>query len=177
MTANRLYSSLTPSPSFRHTKTTSSQTCRKPHRRAVLQWIPAQCGIPGYEQAYILAKDGARGKHHANNVSLSEDKTLIRALTLQDYHLLYRNQQAVLVRLLTGHNRLNSHMHGKLKLAFSPTCSCVQEVQTTEHVLQRCLFHKATREDVWVFSTPLMTKFSAASWSWRSRRHSSPERS
>ena len=48
-------------------------------------------------------------------------------------------------------------MHGKLKLASSPTCPCGQEDQTTEHVLQRCPLHKATR-DVWPVSTSPATK-------------------
>ena len=132
-------------------------------RRAVLQWIPAHCGISGTEQADILAKEGAGGEQHANNVSFSEQKTLIRALTMprsqrDDYHLLSQGQQVVLVRLRTGHNRLNSHMHRKLKLAPSPTCPCGQEEQTTEQVLQRCPLHKATRQDVWPVSTSLTSK-------------------
>ena len=67
-------------------------------------------------------------------------------------------QQVILVRLRTGHNRLNSHMHCKLKLAPSPTCPCGREEQTVEHVLQRCPLYEATREDVWPVSTSLTTK-------------------
>ena len=108
-------------------------------------------------------KGGCGGEQHDNNVSFSEKKTLIRALTMprsqrDDYHLLSREQQVVLVRLRTGHNRLNSRMHSRLKLAPSPTCPCGQADQTTDHVLQRCPPHKATREDVWPVSTPLTTK-------------------
>ena len=64
----------------------------------------------------------------------------------------------ILVRLRTGHNRLNSHMHRKLKLAPSSTCPCGREEQTVEHVLQRCPLYEATREDVWPVSTSLTTK-------------------
>ena len=104
-----------------------------------------------------------RVPEHGNNVSFSEKKTLIRALTMpksqrDDYHLLSREQKVVLVRLRTGHNRLDSHMHGKLKLAPSPTCLYGQEDQTTEHALQRRPLHKATREDVWPISTSPTTK-------------------
>ena len=62
-----------------------------------------------------------------------------------------------LLGLPTGHNRVNSHMHHKLMLAASPTCPCSQKDQTTEHVLQRCLLHKVSREEVWPVSTPLTT--------------------
>ena len=96
-------------------------------------------------------------------MSASVKRRLIRALTMprlqrDDYHLLFRKQQVILVRLRTGHNRLNSHMHRKLKLAPSPTCPCGQEDQTTEHVIQRCPLYKATREDVWPVSTSPTTK-------------------
>ena len=95
-------------------------------------------------------------------MSASVKRRLTREITMlrsqrDDYHLLSREQQVVLVKLRTGHNRLNSHMHGKLKLAPSPTCPCGQKDQTTEHVLQKCPLHKATR-DVWPVSTPLATK-------------------
>ena len=43
-------------------------------RRAVLQWIPAHCGVWENEEADILAKEGARGEQHNNNVSFSKKK-------------------------------------------------------------------------------------------------------
>ena len=105
-------------------------------------------------------------------MSASVKRRLIRALTMRrsqrdDYHLLFREQQVVLVRLHTASRSGRgfalgitdwSHMHSKLKLAFSLTCPCGQEDQTTEHVLQRCPLDKATREDVWPVSTSLTTK-------------------
>ena len=69
-------------------------------RKAVLQWIPALCGTAGNGQASIFAKEGARGEEHNKNVSFSEKKTLIRALTMprsqrNDFHLHSREQQVV----------------------------------------------------------------------------------
>ena len=101
-------------------------------------------------------------EENSMSMSASVKRRLIGALTkpkLQrdDYHLLSRKQQVILVRLRTSHNRLNSHMHRKLKLAPLPTCPCGQEEQTAEHVLQRCPLYEAT-EDVWPVSTSLTTK-------------------
>ena len=89
---------------------------------------------------------------------LSSEQLTKPKLQRDDYHLLSRKQQVILVRFCTGHNRLNSHMHRKLKLAPSPTCPCGREEQTVEHVLQRCPLYEATREDVWPVSTSLTTK-------------------
>ena len=81
------------------------------------------------------------------------------------------------VRLLTLHNRLNSHMSRKLKLASSPTCPCIQENQTTEHVLKGCPLHRVIGEDLWALSTlPWRPNTTAASRNWRRRLHWSPER-
>ncbi|KAK7111740.1 hypothetical protein V1264_011322 [Littorina saxatilis] len=75
-----------------------------------------------------------------------------------DYHTLSREQQVNLIRLRTGHNRLNAHMNQKFKLAPSPTCACGQEDQTAEHILQRCPLLDEERKEVWPSPTPLQTK-------------------
>ena len=63
--------------------------------------------------------------------------------------------QVVLARLRSGHNRLNAHMHSKLKIVPSPTCPCGEEYQTTEHVLQICNRHQPERIAQWPSATPL----------------------
>ena len=78
-------------------------------RRVVLQWIPAHCGIPGNLQADRLAKEDASREQPSNSISYSEMRSAIRTLTTparsrDDYHLLTREQQSVLVRLQTEHN-------------------------------------------------------------------------
>ena len=55
-----------------------------------------------------------------------------------DYHTLDRAGQVTLIRLRTGHNRLNLHMHRNMNLVPSPPCTRRTEDQTTEHILQRC---------------------------------------
>ena len=107
----------------------------------------------------ILANGGARGEQcQFQGKEDSHQSTCDARVTEIDYHLLCLEQQVVLVRLCTRHNRLNSHMYHKLKVAPSQTCTCGQEDQTTQHVLQRGPLHKVTRENVWPVSTPLMTK-------------------
>ncbi|XP_041379145.1 uncharacterized protein LOC121391659 [Gigantopelta aegis] len=132
-------------------------------RRVALQWIPAHCGIPGNEEADRLAKLGANHVQPSNNISFSEKKTLIKAANRprteqDDYHLLSRLEQVTLLRLRTGHNRLNAHMFRKFKLAATPTCSCGLEDQTAEHILQACPIHQDLRQAEWPIETAIHTK-------------------
>ena len=120
-------------------------------------------GISGNEQADILAKRDAKMSQPNNSITYSEKKSIIKALTTptilkDDYHLLSREQQTVLVRLHTGHNRLNNDMYRKLKLVPFPTCQCGQEDQTTDHVLQRCTLLDFIRKEVWPHDTALTIK-------------------
>ena len=131
--------------------------------RVVLQWIPAHCGIPGNEEADRLAKQGSHSTQPDNPVSFNEKRAIIKAQymtqkTRDDYHLLSRENQVVVVRLRTGHNRLNAHMHKKFKLASTPTCPCGQEDQTTEHILQRCAQLQDKRRETWPNPTTMWTK-------------------
>ncbi|KAK7100145.1 hypothetical protein V1264_023139 [Littorina saxatilis] len=75
-----------------------------------------------------------------------------------DYHLLQREEQVVLLRLRTGHNRLNHHMATKLKLVPSPLCPCGKN-QTAEHILQACPYYSALRDTrTWPEETALQKK-------------------
>ena len=83
------------------------------------------------------------------------------------YHLLDRPGQVVVARLRSGHNRLNTHMHRKLKFVSCPTSPCGEEDQTTEHVLQRCNIHQPERIAQWPSVTPLHHNLYGVWRTWR----------
>ena len=64
----------------------------------------------------------------------------------------------MVMRLHTGHNRLNAHMFRKMKLAPSPTCNCGLKDQTAEKILQRCPLLQTARTSVWPTAVQLHTK-------------------
>ena len=82
------------------------------HRREVLQWIPAHCGVKGNEHADRLAKQGANMEQEKLPITLKQKRTIMknmfRAKKIPDnYHTLDREGQVTLIRLRTGHNRFN----------------------------------------------------------------------
>ena len=119
----------------------------------VLQWIPAHCGIKGNAHADRLAKQGANMEQGKLPITLKQKKTIMKNMfrakkISDDYHTLDRAGQVTLIRLRTGHNRLNSHMHRKMNLVQSPLCTCGTEDQTTEHILQRCPAYQHLRRNI-----------------------------
>ena len=86
-------------------------------------------------------------------------KNMFRANKIpDDYHTLDRAGQVTQIRLPTGHNRLNSHMHRKINLVPSPLCTCGTEDQTTEHILQICPEYQHLRQQIWSDGTSLRQK-------------------
>ena len=131
--------------------------------RVTLQWIPAHCGVPGNELADKLAKQGAQKEQLNADVSYQEKVTIIKTLMRprqekDAFHQLSRPEQVIMVRLRSGHNRLNAHMYRKFKLVPAPTCPCDEEEQTTEHVLQRCKRFHQERIAIWPSETSLQQK-------------------
>lgn len=131
--------------------------------RTVLQWVPAHCGIAGNERADKMAKMGARDDQPDNPVCLAESNTIIKAIfktptTPDAYHNLTRQDQVIIFRLRTGHNRLNQHLYRKMKVVSSPLCSCEKAEQDTRHILQDCGALRQLREEVWPSPIPLEEK-------------------
>ena len=110
-----------------------------------------------------MAKLGAKDDQEDNPVSSTEMKSIIKSLfrTPQQhdsYHQLARAEQVVIFRLRTGHNRLNQHLHRKLRVVPSPMCSCGEAEQDTAHILQDCGDLRLLREETWPRPTPLEEK-------------------
>ena len=129
----------------------------------VLQWIPSHCGIMGNEKADALAKKGAKEEQENNTVSLTELNTITKALfktpaEKDSIHLLTRPEQVTIFRLRTGHNRLNKHLHSKLKAVPSPMCPCGEAEQDASHILQDCRNLQQMRKKLWPEPTPLEDK-------------------
>ena len=122
--------------------------------RVALQWIPAHCGIPGKEKADQLAEIGAKANQIEEDMTYHEKRTLIKSIfrsqpRKDDYRYLGREEQVIIFRLRTGHNRLNAHMYKKFKLTPTSACSCQQGDQTAEHELQSYTKLETERVDIW----------------------------
>ena len=104
--------------------------------------------------------------------SYTDEKTIIKTLSKKKWnqqlpnsnqsdnlYKLNRQEQVILFRLRTGHNKHNAHMHSKFKVGESEMCPCNADIVTAEHLRQHCQLHDALRRDMWPEPIPLRVKF------------------
>ena len=113
--------------------------------KVVLRWILANCGIPGNEIADKLAKEGASLEQDDRKTTYQEAKTIIKRNSKKNwldshrdynkkdpYHHLSREDQVIIFRLRTGHNKLHFHRK-RLNLCPSDACLCGHTPITAKH--------------------------------------------
>ena len=78
---------------------------------------------------------------------------------LDAYYQLSRQEQVIIFRLRTGHNRLKAHLHKMLKIGNTATCDCGTEEETADHLLQDCQLYQEQRRKIWPHpATPAHSK-------------------
>ncbi|XP_041377391.1 uncharacterized protein LOC121389807 [Gigantopelta aegis] len=134
-----------------------------------MQWIPAHYNIAGNDKVDSLAKCGSKLIQETVSTSYQEIKTIIKrkqkevwksqnGVTNHDpWETLERRGQITIVRLHTGHCRLNFHLH-KLNLCHTSDCQCGTGLQTPEHILQQWSLHNSERSHFWPHGTDLHQK-------------------
>ena len=97
------------------------------------------------ERSSHEAHDTTRQPHHKKTII----KHCFKMRKIPDnYHKLDRAGQVIILRLRTGHNKLNLHMHKTMKLVQSPLCTCQAENQTADHILY-CPTFTNLRTQIW----------------------------
>ena len=142
-----------------------------------LQWIPSHCDLSGNEIADHLAKEGSNLTQDDNDrtTTYNESKTIIKSMTKSawkqrhsahnpkdPYYRLSRQEQVVIFRLRTKHNRLRHHLFHKFRIGQSDQCPCGTGSQTTEHILQMCPLLDTRRREVWPNPVPETVKLYGA---------------
>ena len=142
--------------------TASLQSLSATVNTAILQWVPAHCGIRGNERADQLAKDGALKEQDQSLVTFDEVSSIIKAHSRKTwllkhpnhnptdhYHMLGRREQVIIFRLRTDHNRLAHHLYKTFRIGNSGECPCGEGQMNAAHILQNCPKFSAERQRYW----------------------------
>ena len=140
-----------------------------------LQWIPSHCDLYGNEMADHLAKEGSKLPQNDRYTTFNEVKSIIKAKTgamwkechpaynpKDPYYKLSRQEQVLIFRLRTKHNRLRHHLFHKFRIGQTDQCPCGTGRQTTEHILQTCPLLDKRRREVWPEPVPETRKLYGA---------------
>ena len=131
--------------------------------------------MPGNKAADSLAKEGTTKEQVDRSTRYPEVKTILKAKQhskwrhehplynkADPYYLLTRWEQVTVLRLRTGHNRLNYHLYSKLHIGHIEQCPCGTGSQTTEHLLQSCPIYEPHWKGIWLDHTPIARKLYAS---------------
>ncbi|CAG5129777.1 unnamed protein product, partial [Candidula unifasciata] len=108
--------------------------------------------------------EGATEEQPDIPVSYQQKKRMIKSIRMppklaqDDYHIMDRPEEVIILRLRTGHNRLRSHMYNKFKIGQSAMCTCGLAPETTDHILQDCPIFNAFRQNIWPKETLVEVK-------------------
>ncbi|XP_055859728.1 uncharacterized protein LOC129921637 [Biomphalaria glabrata] len=140
-------------------------------KKTVIQWIPAHIQLAGNEKADTLAKSG-RTNSQVNSALYPEEMKKLIVDKINEkwtsshpnhkkddaYYKLSRQDQRLIFRLRTGHNRMRQHMFRKLKIGTSEICPCGVSPENADHVLQNCSLYQEARLRHWPQITPIERK-------------------
>ena len=143
--------------------------------KTILQWIPSHCCQFGNETADRLAKEGSILPQEDRTTSFNEVKTIIKTQLrakwhehhpnynpADPYYKLSRQEQVIIIRLRTNHNRLKHHLYHKFKIGETDQCPCGTASQTAKHILQFCPILSTKRKMMWPDPVPETRKLYGA---------------
>ncbi len=115
----------------------NSQT-KQPNRQMTVQPTmqnPTSLSPPSMRSHREIQEENGRGHGIGSDSVLHELFPAIPKLVYKS--LDHRHAESKLIWVLSGHSRLNNHMH-RLGLADDPCCECGPARQTVSHVLMEC---------------------------------------